>query len=88
MIKMDVPEVKAEAKMDFVSLVSDLMPGGNPTYLEVIKYPMIKSLLAELGKKTMLKVLFLLVKDFCSSVNVVRNMNQDQANGILISFCT
>ncbi|WP_157580875.1 hypothetical protein [Segetibacter koreensis] len=78
MIKMDLAQVKAEAKMDFVSLVSDLMPAGNPTYLGVIKYPMIKSLLAELGKKTMLKVLFLLVKDFCSSVNVVRNMNQDQ----------
>ena len=37
MIKMDLPEVKAEAKIDFVSLVSDLMPAGNPTYLGVLR---------------------------------------------------
>jgi hypothetical protein len=78
LIKMDLPEVKVEAKMDFVSLVSVLTPGGIPSFLEVIKYPTIKTLLTELGKNTVLKVLFLLVKNYCSSVNVVRNMNQDQ----------
>src|SRR4051812_31257037 len=77
-IKMDLAEAKAEAKMDFIDLVGDLMPEGKPTYLDVIKYPLVKSWVAELGKKTMLKVLYLLVKDFCRSVNVVRNMNEDQ----------
>ena len=54
---MDLPEAKAEAKMEFIELVSDHMPGGSPAYLDVIKYPMVRSWVAELGKKTMLKVI-------------------------------
>lgn len=64
--------------MELVAMSSDLMPAGKPEFLSVIKYPKITDLVAEHGKKTMLKVLFLLVKDFCSSMNVVRNMNEDQ----------
>lgn len=75
---MDVQETKSDAKVEFVSMVSDLMPAGNPAFLAMIKYPMIRNLISEHGKKTMLKVLFLLIRDFCSSINVVRNMNQDQ----------
>lgn len=54
------------------------MPAGKPTYLEVVKYPKIIDLAREHGKSVMIKVLFLLVKDFCGSLNVVRNMNEDQ----------
>lgn len=64
--------------MELLAMAGDLMPEGKPTFLEVVKYPMIKKLVDDLGKKTMMKVLFLLVKDFCSSMNVVRNMNEDQ----------
>src|SRR4051794_36752898 len=89
-IEMELPQTKADAKMDFITLVSDLMPGGKPTYLEVIKYPMIKILVVELGKKRIVKVLLLLIKDFCNSVNVVRNMNEDQmieAAAMLMDEC-
>lgn len=87
---MDVQETKSEAKVEFVSMVSDLMPAGNPAFLSMIKYPMIRNLISEHGKKTMLKVLFLLIRDFCNSINVVRNMNQDQmieAAAVLIDEC-
>lgn len=90
LIKLEAPEYKAEAKMELLSMTGDLMPSGKPTFLEVIKYPMIQQLIAEHGKKTMLKVLFLLVKDFCGSLNVVRNMTEDQmieAAAMLIDEC-
>ncbi len=51
---------------------------------------MIRDLINEHGKKTMLKVLFLLIKDFCNSINVVRNINEDQmieAAAVLIDEC-
>lgn len=66
------------------------MPRGTPNFLQVINYPMISQLTSEHGDKTMLKVLFLLVKDFCSSLNVVRNMTEDQmieAAAMLINEC-
>jgi len=90
LIKMDFPETKLEAKMEFVGLVGDLMPAGIPAFLSMIKFPMIKDLVNEHGKKTMLKVIFLLIRDFCSSINVVRNMDQDQmieAAAMLLDEC-
>lgn len=76
--------------MELVSLTGGLMPAGKPAFLEVVKYPMIRDLVEQNGKKTMLKVIFLLVKDFCNSINVVRNMNEDQmieAGAMLIDEC-
>jgi len=64
--------------MELVCLTSELMPEGRADFTGVIKYPMIKSLVKSEGKKRMLALIVLLVKDFCSSVNVVRNMNEDQ----------
>jgi hypothetical protein len=90
LISMDMPEKKSEAKMEFLNMTGNLMPGGTPTYLDVIKYPMVKSLVTEVGKKRMLKVIYLMVRDFCSSINVVRNMNEDQmieAAAMLIDEC-
>jgi len=87
---MDFPETKSEAKMEFVGLVVDLMPAGIPAFLSMIRFPMIRDLVNEHGKKTMLKVIFLLIRDFCSNINVVRNMNQDQmieAAALLIDEC-
>ncbi len=71
-------------------ITGELMPEGKPTFLQVIRYPMIKSLVDLHGKKTMLKVLFLMVKDFCNSLNVVRNMSEDQmieAAAMLLDEC-
>lgn len=87
---MDLPQTKSEAKMEFVGIISELMPGGNASHLGVIKFPMIKNLLAEFGKKTMLKIIFLLIKEFCNSINVIRNMTEDQmieAAAMLIDEC-
>jgi hypothetical protein len=87
---MEVAETKSEAKLELVTITGDLMPAGKPAFLDVVKYPMIKDLVVEHGRKTMLKVIFLLVKDFCSSLNLIRNMNEDQmieAASMLIDEC-
>lgn len=71
-------------------MTNELMPEGQPMYTSVVKYPTISSLVETEGKKKMLAVLVLLVKDFCSSVNVVRNMNEDQmieAGSMLLEEC-
>ena len=89
LIKLETPD-KTEAKMELISLTSELMPAGVPSFLEIVKYPMIRDLIAEIGKKKMLAILVLLVKDFCSSINVIRNMNEDQmieAGAMLLDEC-
>ncbi len=73
-----------------MQMTSDLMPAGKADLLGVIQFPMIKLLVEEHGKKNIFKALFLLVKDFCKSLNVVRNMNEDQmleAANMLIEEC-
>lgn len=59
-------------------MTSELMPNGIPSFLQVVKYPTVKQLTVEFGVANMQKALFLLVKDFCDSLNVVRNMNENQ----------
>ena len=77
--KLDIGgEGHASAKMDLLLIVSELMPKGIPNYLAVVRHPQISDLVLLHGKKTMLGILTLMVKDFCGSINVVRNMNEDQ----------
>jgi len=78
LLKLEVPESKFDAKIELSQCVSGLMPAGKPEFLELVKYPKIVDLVKEHGRGKILKVLFLMVKDFCSSMNVVRNMNEDQ----------
>lgn len=78
LINLEMPKTKSEAKMELVLMTNQLMPEGRPQYLSVVKYPTIRSLIEQVGRKKMLAILVLMVKDFCSSVNVVRNMNEDQ----------
>lgn len=76
--------------MDLVLRTNELMPAGKPDFLSIVKYPMIKDLIESEGKKKMLAVMVLLVKDFCSSINCVRNMNEDQmieAGAMLLEEC-
>lgn len=90
LIKLEVPEYTQNAKMELVAISRRLMPEGKPNYLGVIRYPMIKELIDAYGRKTIHKVLYLMVKDFCSSLNVVRNMNQEQmleCAAILLDDC-
>lgn len=64
--------------MELVMLTNDLMPAGKPKFMDVVKYPKISNLVASEGRKRMLTIMVLMVKDFCTSMNVVRNMNEDQ----------
>lgn len=54
------------------------MPGGVPNYLQTAKYPTIRAMETEHGTKNILKAIFLLVKDFCGSLNVKHNMSENQ----------
>lgn len=74
----DDEKVKKEGKMELISITSELMPKGVPNLTGVIKYPTIKRLGQEIGKKGTLLMILALVRDYCNSINVVRNMNQDQ----------
>lgn len=79
-----------DAKMAFLQQAATLMPGGIPAFADIIKYPTIKSLVETYGNATMHKLVFLLVKDFCESINVVRNMTEDQmieCASMLINEC-
>jgi len=87
---MEDPNQRMQGKMEMITVSRDLMPAGKPAFLEIIKYPMIKDLAKERGPNVMLKLLLLLIKDFCNSVNVVRNMNDDQmieAASMLLDEC-
>jgi hypothetical protein len=73
-----------------MAMTSELMPAGKPNFKELKNYPTIAQLTAEYGKYTMLKVIHLMVVYLCNSINVVRNMNEDQkieAAHMLLNEC-
>lgn len=81
---------KMNAKIQLVSFAGTLLPNGNPAFRDIINFPTITKLISEYGKSHIMKIVFLLVKDLCNSVNVVRNMSEDQmieAAGMLIDEC-
>lgn len=83
-------DFKSEAKMELMIIGKELMPNGIPDFLSVIKYPKISLLAEHEGLKPVLVTLSMLVRDFCSSMNVVRNMNEDQiieAAAMLLDEC-
>lgn len=83
-------EVATQAKMQLIARASELMPQGKPQFLAMRSYPAIAQLIAEHGPSTIHKAVLQLVKNFCASVNVVRNMSEDQmieAAGMLIDEC-
>lgn len=89
LIRMETEE-RSEAKMDLVLLTNELMPKGKPDLIGVVKYPMIQELVKTEGRRKMLGILVLMVKDFCASINVVRNMNEEQmidAAAMLLEEC-
>ncbi len=78
LISLENENTRSSGKMALIEITSTLMPHGKPLYAEVAKYRQITALVAQYGRKTILKAIMLMVKDFCNSVNVVRNMNEDQ----------
>ena len=90
LINLQGEATRADAKNELIATTSDLMPKGVPDLLGVVRFPMIRDLAAQHGRKVIRKVLFLLVKDFCASMNVVRNMNEEQmieAAAMLLDEC-
>lgn len=78
------------AKMELIKQNKVLMPKGVPDFLSIVKYPTIEQLIAQHGENNLSKVIFLLVKDFCNSLNVVRNMTEVQmfeATTMLVDEC-
>lgn len=64
--------------MQVAEVVSQLMPNGKPDLLATRNYPAIEKLKEQYGGKHVRTMIFLLVKNFCESFNVVRNMTEDQ----------
>jgi hypothetical protein len=83
-------ETKAAGKMALISAVNELMPAGKPDFLSVVKYPKISDLLKTEKQGDMLLYVSVLIRDFCSSMNVSRSMNEDQiveAAAMLLTEC-
>lgn len=66
------------AKIQYMATVQELMPGGQPDYLGMVRFPKITDLVQQQGQAVILMILSVMVRDFCASMNVVRNMNDDQ----------
>jgi hypothetical protein len=83
-------DTRMNGKMELLSVINDLMPAGVPNFLDVVKYPKISELIVSHGHAAVLLMVSVLVRDFCGSLNVVRNMNEDQiieAASMLVSEC-
>jgi hypothetical protein len=72
------PEERQVAKLAYGMAVKQLFPEGKPDYLGVVKYPQIKDLVKDNGEPVVLLLIAVMVRDYCASVNVARNMNEDQ----------
>lgn len=73
-----IAEMGKGDKLGYLAVISDLMPKGQPNYLEVVKYPKVEDLITSHGKPEVMLLISIIVRDFCASMNVVRNMNEDQ----------
>lgn len=71
-------ENRTQAKLELVSITSNLMPMGKPGFKDIIQYPPISTLVVQEGAQVIIKVVFLMVKDLCDTLNVKRPMNEDQ----------
>ena len=90
LINLEKPDLKFESKNELMDIVSDLMPGGSPRFMDVKQFISVAKLVESYNRKTISKVLFLLVKDFCDTLNVKQNMSEDQmieAARLLLDEC-
>lgn len=76
--KLESEEQRFDAKLQLSRLHNVLIPSGTPDYLLTVKFKTIGQQIEIYGKQTILKSLFLLIKDFAGTFNVVRNMTDDQ----------
>ena len=71
-------------------MTSELLKSGTPDFKTIAARPQLSVLIKECGKTNILKAVYLMIRDFCNSLNVVRNMNEDQmieAASFLIDEC-
>ena len=79
-LKLEAPtdNEKSQAKLRLANIAMDLMPAGVVDFDKLKECAPIKSLVEGIGKTEMQTLLFLLISNFCKSINVVRNMGEDQ----------
>lgn len=83
-------KLRALAKFEYMAAVQELMPGGQPDFLGMVRFPKITDLVQQQGQAVILMILSVMVRDFCASMNVVRNMNDDQiveAAAMMLNEC-
>lgn len=66
------------AKLAYGKVIKELFPDGKPNYLGVVQFPKITDLIKEVSEPVVLLLIAVMVRDYCASVNVARNMNEDQ----------
>lgn len=84
------PATRQANKLELIHITNELMPSGKPAFLEMVRYPKVSALVQEMGEPIVLLILSTMVRDFCGSVNVSRNMNEDQmleAAAMLLNEC-
>lgn len=74
----EIAQARLEAKLEIVKVANELMPAGDPRYLEIVKYPKITDLVVQTGENGMILLISALIRDFCGAFNIVRNMNAEQ----------
>lgn len=80
---MEVEQNFMSAKLELSNIASNLVVKYKPDFDLITSHTSIKTLalnkeVGGIGKQAVLKSVFVLLKDFCGSVNVVRNMNESQ----------
>lgn len=66
------------AKLEYGKAIKALFQDGKPNYLGVVQFPQIRDLVKDNGEPVVLLLIAVMVRDYCASVNVARNMNEDQ----------
>lgn len=87
-----ISSIREKGAIAIVSAASELMPNGDPDFSKIKYFPSISQLKSEVGNANLHKLLIVLIKNYCSSVNVPegKNMNEDQmieAAGFLLDEC-
>lgn len=78
-IKADKEGNKKIDAIELSEITSTIMPSGSPNFEHNIqRFAPIRQIEKEVGKKGLRLFLFFLVKNFCESINAVRNMTEDQ----------
>jgi hypothetical protein len=65
-------------KIELAEITSKLLPEGKPDFAVIRNHQPIKMLEKSIERKVLRATIYMMVKSFCESINVIRNMNEDQ----------